>query len=77
MAFGVRNEKEKEKEKTDYNDDAKIITTVAVCSALSLIAVSLRLASRRIKRITMGYDDYLIVFAWVFSEFSCPQCNNN
>lgn len=46
---------------TDHNYDDEIIITVAVSSALSLIAVCLRLMSRRIKRVALSYDDYLII----------------
>lgn len=60
-------------ESTDHNFDNEIITTVAVSSALSLTAVFLRLMSRRIKRVALSYDDYLIVFAWVFSYFWAVQ----
>ena len=63
MGLSVRNEK------TDGSCDIEIITTVAISSALSLLAVILRLMSWRIKRVALSYDDYLTVFAWVFCNF--------
>ena len=47
------------------NHDAEIISVVAVFSSLSLVALSLRLLSRRIKRVGLDWDDYLVVASWV------------
>lgn len=71
MPLGVR------RENRDHDYNAKIFTTVAVSSALSLFAVILRLMSRKIKCVALSYDDYLIVFAWVFSYFGgSPDATN-
>lgn len=53
------------------NHDAEIISVVAVFSSLSLVALSLRLLSRRIKRVGLDWDDYLVVASWV-CIFSWP-----
>lgn len=47
------------------NHDGEIISIVTVFSSLSLIALALRLISRRIKRVGFDWDDYLVVAAWV------------
>lgn len=47
------------------NHNGSIYTATAVFSTLSLIALVLRLMSRRLKKITFYYDDYLAVAAWV------------
>ena len=47
------------------NHDAEIISIVTVFSSLSVVALALRLLSRRIKRVGFDWDDYLVVAAWV------------
>lgn len=47
------------------NHNAEIISIVTVFSSLSLVALALRLISRRIKRVGFDWDDYLVVAAWV------------
>ena len=47
------------------NHAAEIISIVTVFSSLSVVALALRLMSRRIKRVGFDWDDYLVVAAWV------------
>ena len=47
------------------NHDAEIIAIVAVFLAFSLVALVLRLMSRRLKHVKLYYDDYLAIGAWV------------
>ena len=47
------------------NHNGEIISIVAVFSSLSVVALALRLISRRIKRVGFDWDDYLVVAAWV------------
>lgn len=47
------------------NHDAEIISIVAVFSGLSLVALTLRLMSRRLKHVRLDWDDYLVVASWV------------
>ena len=51
------------------NHDAVIISIVTVFSSLSVVALTLRLMSRRIKRVDFDWDDYLVVAAWVCISF--------
>ena len=52
------------------NHDAEIISIVSVFSTLSVVALALRLLSRRIKRVGFDWDDYLVVAAWVCISLS-------
>lgn len=45
---------------------SQIVVSHAVCIALAAVAVVLRFASRRVGKIAVGADDYLIVAAFVF-----------
>lgn len=56
-------------ESNDPNHDAQIHTIVAVFSTLSLIALILRLMSRKLKRVVYHYDDYLAIAAWVILHY--------
>ena len=47
------------------NHEAEIVSIVTVFSSLSLVALALRLLSRRIKRVGFDWDDYLVIAAWV------------
>ena len=47
------------------NHDSLIIGVVTVCSILSVSALLMRLASKRIKRVALDWDDYLAIVAWV------------
>lgn len=47
------------------NHDAEIMSIVAVFSSLSLVALTLRLLARRIKRVGLDWDDYLVMASWV------------
>ena len=47
------------------NHDAEIIAIVAVFLPISLIALVLRLMSRRLKHVKLYYDDYFAIGAWV------------
>ena len=52
-------------DKQDENHDALIISVITTFSALSFVALILRLAARRIKRIPLYVDDYLAIVSWV------------
>ena len=52
------------------NHDAEVMSIVAVFSSLSLVALTLRLLARRIKRVGFDWDDYLVVASWVCM---CPH----
>ena len=54
-----------ENQPADPNHDSEIIAVVASFSALSLVALSLRLTSKRMKGAHFYYDDYLAIIAWV------------
>jgi len=47
------------------NHDALIISVITIFSALSFIALLLRLAAKRIKRVSLHWDDYLAIASWV------------
>lgn len=47
------------------NHDGLIISVVTVFCLLSFTALLLRLASKRIKRVALDWDDYLVIVAWV------------
>ena len=47
------------------NHEAEIVSIVTVFSSLSVVALALRLLSRRIKRVGFDWDDYLVIAAWV------------
>lgn len=49
----------------DANHDALIISVITVVSVLSFSALLFRLASRRIKRVSLFWDDYLAIVSWV------------
>lgn len=57
--------------------DTEVISIVAVFSSLSLVALTLRLMSRQLKRIGLDWDDYLVVASWVCicsrTRFSGPD----
>ena len=48
------------------NHDGEIITTAAVLSSLSLMAILARIASRKIKNAPLGIDEALLIAAWVY-----------
>ena len=45
----------------------KIVAAVATLTTLAIVAVLLRLQARRISKLRFGWDDWLIVFALMFS----------
>ena len=47
------------------NHKSEIIAVVIVFPILALFALILRLLSRRLKRISLYYDDYFAITAWV------------
>ena len=47
------------------NHDAQIISTVAILCSLSVVALGLRLLSRRLRKMKLQLDDYLVLAAWV------------
>ena len=47
------------------NHNAEIMSIVAVFTTLSLVALTLRLMARRIKRVGFDWDDYLVIASWV------------
>ena len=47
------------------NRNGEIISVTVIFTSLSLTALCLRLLSRRLKRVNLHYDDYLIIAAWV------------
>ena len=47
------------------NHDALIISIVTIFSVLSFSALIMRLASKRIKRVGLDWDDYLVITSWV------------
>lgn len=46
------------------NHDRQIVSIIAVFSSFSFIALILRLASKRLKRVAFDYDDYLAIVSW-------------
>ena len=50
----------------DANHDRLIISTATVFSVLACLALTLRLASKRVKKSALGCDDYLAIGSWVF-----------
>ena len=50
------------------NRHSDIIAVTVVFSSLSLLTVCLRLLSRRLKRVDLHYDDYLVIAAWVILD---------
>ena len=50
------------------NHDSLIIRVVSVFSVLSFSALLMRLASKRLKRVALDWDDYLAIVAWVSSS---------
>ena len=65
MAFSQANFKAVPSHDSVPNHDSQIIAIVACFTILSLIALGLRLVSRRINRISFNYDDYLAIVSWV------------
>ena len=59
------------------NHDAEIISIVAVFSSLSLLTLTLRLISRRIKRVRLDWDDYLVVASWVCISTGPPMSESH
>ena len=53
---------------TEPNHDFEITSVVACFSALSLVALSLRLMSKRVKRVGFDHDDYLAIISWVYTS---------
>lgn len=49
----------------DPNHDRLIISTAVVFSVLACLALTLRLASKRIKKSALGYDAYMAIGSWV------------
>ncbi|KAI4276076.1 MAG: hypothetical protein LQ337_002744 [Flavoplaca oasis] len=49
------------------NHNTEIIAIVIVFPILALFALILRLLSRRLKRISLYYDDYFAITAWIFA----------
>lgn len=49
----------------EANHEGRIIATVVIFSCLSVTATSLRIISRRMKKISLGVDDYLVIFSLV------------
>ena len=47
------------------NHDNLIISIVAIFSVLSSTALLMRLASKRIKKLSLDWDDYLAIGSWV------------
>lgn len=47
------------------NHDAAIITVVVVFASLSVTATILRIISRRMKKVKLQVDDYMLFFALV------------
>ena len=47
------------------NHDTLIISVVSIFTVLSFSALMMRLASKRIKRMALDWDDYLVIIAWV------------
>ena len=58
------------------NHDVEIWAIFIVFSVLSLITLSLRLMSRRIKHLSYYYDDYLAIAAWVDTEGTACYADN-
>ena len=52
------------------NHDSQIYAVVACFSALSFIALTLRLMSKRMKGVKFYYDDYLAIISWVHMSLS-------
>lgn len=49
----------------DPNHDHLFIAVASIFVALSFSALIMRLASKRIKRTALDYDDYLVILSWV------------
>lgn len=49
----------------EANHKGRIIATVVVLSCLSVLATGLRIISRRMKKLSLGVDDYLVLFSLV------------
>ena len=47
------------------NYDTEILSVCIVFSVLSLLFIVARLASRRIKRVRLEVDDWILILAWV------------
>ena len=59
------------------NHEAEIISIVAAFSCLSLVALTLRLLSRRLKRVGLDWDDYLVIASWVGVSLRPTRCQNS
>ena len=51
------------------NHNAQLIAVPAVFVTLSLVALMLRIYSRRLKRVPLYYDDYFAIGSWVRTTF--------
>ncbi|KAL9599291.1 MAG: hypothetical protein Q9219_003918 [cf. Caloplaca sp. 3 TL-2023] len=54
-------------EDIDANHDALVIGVTIFLSAVALAALLLRLASKRIRRASLDWDDYLAIISWLVS----------
>ena len=60
----------------EENHDSEIIAYVVVFSVLAVVATAVRVTSRHMKKVAVGLDDLLIVFALVQPQFP-PKGSRN